>query len=200
MILTLIPNELLTDEIRATKEYKAYEEKFVRKEKKDNDNDDDFNDDHTDHTLDKTQEMGSLETRNQKKVYRALLINLHGFKVSSYGYDMDNIDVIIFCYYEWSYYDSREVVQTAVEQAVGPTVGDSENATTRLAEVQFGTSVVWQERQYEDSVAVRMVSVHVCTRYTVTDLGGRWEPISKGWTRQATGVSQYDGTVAVIRD
>ncbi|GKB41092.1 hypothetical protein Tco_0886034, partial [Tanacetum coccineum] len=36
------------------------------KEKQDDDNDDDVNDDHTDHTLDKTQETGSLETRNEK--------------------------------------------------------------------------------------------------------------------------------------
>ncbi|GJZ85318.1 hypothetical protein Tco_0650657, partial [Tanacetum coccineum] len=37
-------------------------------EKKDKkkDDDDDVNDDHTDHTLDKTQETGSLETRNEK--------------------------------------------------------------------------------------------------------------------------------------
>ncbi|GJW20172.1 hypothetical protein Tco_0030794 [Tanacetum coccineum] len=37
------------------------------KEKKDDDNDDDdVNDGHTDHTLDRTQEMGSLEIRNEK--------------------------------------------------------------------------------------------------------------------------------------
>ncbi|GKB73853.1 hypothetical protein Tco_0935265, partial [Tanacetum coccineum] len=39
------------------------------KEKQDDDNDDDdddVNDDHTDHTLDKTQKTGSLETRNEK--------------------------------------------------------------------------------------------------------------------------------------
>nr|GFC22447.1 hypothetical protein [Tanacetum cinerariifolium] len=36
------------------------------KEKKDDDNDDDVDDDHTDHTLDKTQKMGSLETSNEK--------------------------------------------------------------------------------------------------------------------------------------
>ncbi|GJW59315.1 putative gag-pol polyprotein [Tanacetum coccineum] len=36
------------------------------KEKQDDDNDDDVNDDHTDHTLDETQETGSLETRNEK--------------------------------------------------------------------------------------------------------------------------------------
>ncbi|GJS24510.1 hypothetical protein Tco_0453142 [Tanacetum coccineum] len=37
-----------------------------KKEKKDNDKDDDVNDDYIDHTLDKTQEMGSLETRNEQ--------------------------------------------------------------------------------------------------------------------------------------
>ncbi|GKG40119.1 hypothetical protein Tco_0466896, partial [Tanacetum coccineum] len=36
------------------------------KEKQDDDNDDDVNDDHTNHTLDETQETGSLETRNEK--------------------------------------------------------------------------------------------------------------------------------------
>ncbi|GJX84023.1 hypothetical protein Tco_0333504 [Tanacetum coccineum] len=39
----------------------------TEKEKKDDDNDDDdVNDDHIDHTLDETQEMGSLETRKEK--------------------------------------------------------------------------------------------------------------------------------------
>ncbi|GKC43823.1 retrovirus-related pol polyprotein from transposon TNT 1-94 [Tanacetum coccineum] len=89
----LIPGEFLTDDIRATEEYKEYEKAFIgmtmmisvirkkpeshkehpkmvddenEKENKDDDNDDDVNDDHTDQTLDKTQETGSLETRNKK--------------------------------------------------------------------------------------------------------------------------------------
>ncbi|GJX72706.1 retrovirus-related pol polyprotein from transposon TNT 1-94 [Tanacetum coccineum] len=41
-------------------------EEEKKDEKKDGDNDDDVDDDHTNHTLDKTQDMGSLETRNEK--------------------------------------------------------------------------------------------------------------------------------------
>ncbi|GJU35042.1 hypothetical protein Tco_1183396 [Tanacetum coccineum] len=65
------------------------DENEKEKEKKDNDNDDDVSDDHTDQTLDKTQETGSLETRNAKtqtpipSPYRSLRTNLSSDKTIS---------------------------------------------------------------------------------------------------------------------
>nr|GEV77012.1 hypothetical protein [Tanacetum cinerariifolium] len=58
--------EKIVDEPGSHKEHlKTIDDDENEKEKKD-DKKDDVNDDHADHTLDKTQEMGSLETRKEK--------------------------------------------------------------------------------------------------------------------------------------
>ncbi|GJX60919.1 hypothetical protein Tco_0292309 [Tanacetum coccineum] len=63
--------------------------KETKYDKKDDVNDDDVNDDHTDHSLDKTQETGSLESRKEKmqtpisSPYRSPMTNLSLDKIIS---------------------------------------------------------------------------------------------------------------------